>query len=151
MSTVQQASRTIRRSKKRVIRAPALMACPFKKGIIVKLRIMKPKKPNSANRKIAKVRLSTGRQVIARIPGIGHFLQEHAVVYVHGKRIKDLPGMHYSIVKGVKDFSSAETSVRRQALSKYGYKNMKKAKRFWKKNTKRRKKKKNKQNKRKKN
>lgn len=144
MSTFYQSSKKKRRTKKTIVRAPALMSCPFKRGIIMKLRIMKPKKPNSANRKIAKVRLSSGRKVIARIPGVGHFLQEHAVVFVHGRRIRDLPGMHYGLVKGVKDFSSAELGPRSQSLSRYGYKNKKKKKRMWKKKTKRRKKRKNK-------
>ena len=146
MSTFFQAGTRIRRSKYRLIRAPALLGCPFKRAIVVKLRIMKPKKPNSANRKVAKVRLSYGRKVLAQIPGLGHFLQEHAVVLVNGKRVRDLPGMHYRLVKGVYDFSYKEFGLRAQARSRYGYPNSRKKKRMWLKKTKNRKKRKNKMN-----
>jgi small subunit ribosomal protein S12 len=142
MTTFFQAATRVRRSKGRLIRTPALKACPAKKAVIFKLRIMKPKKPNSANRKVAKVRLSYGRQLVAQIPGIGHFLQEHAIVLVSGKRVRDLPGMHYRLVKGIADFTYKETSVRRQARSLYGYPNIFKKKRMWLKKTKSRKKKK---------
>jgi small subunit ribosomal protein S12 len=142
MSTFFQAATRDRRSKKRIIRVPALKGCPSKKAVIIKLRIMKPKKPNSANRKVAKIRLSYGRQLVAQIPGIGHFLQEHAIVMVGGKRVRDLPGMHYRLMKGVSDFTYKETGVRRQARSRYGYPNPFKKKRMWSKKTKSRKKKK---------
>jgi small subunit ribosomal protein S12 len=144
MSTFIQAAYKKRRSKLRINRVPALDRCPFKKGVILKLRIMKPKKPNSANRKVAKLRLSSGKKVLARIPGMGYFLQEHGVVLIHGKRVRDLPGMHYSLVKGVYDFSYKEIGIRRQARSRYGYRNSKKKKRMWLKKTKGRKKRKNK-------
>lgn len=142
MSTFFQAATRKRRSKKRIIRVPALKGCPAKKAVIVKLRIMKPKKPNSANRKVAKIRLSYGRQLVAQIPGIGHFLQEHAIVMVNGKRVRDLPGMHYRLMKGVADFSYKETGIRKQARSRYGYPNSTKKKRMWVKKTKSKKKKK---------
>lgn len=142
MSTFFQAATRRRRSKKRIIRVPALKGCPAKKAVIVKLRIMKPKKPNSANRKVAKIRLSYGRQLVAQIPGIGHFLQEHAIVMVNGKRVRDLPGMHYRLMKGVADFSYKETGIRKQARSRYGYPNSAKKKRMWVKKTKSKKKKK---------
>lgn len=142
MATFFQAATRKRRSKRRIIRVPALKGCPAKKAVIVKLRIMKPKKPNSANRKVAKIRLSYGRQLVAQVPGLGHFLQEHAIVLVHGKRVRDLPGMHYRLVKGVADFTYKEVGVRRQARSKYGYPNMMKPKRMWAKKTKSKKKKK---------
>jgi small subunit ribosomal protein S12 len=142
MSTFFQAATRKRRSKGRIIRVPALNGCPAKKAVIMKLRIMKPKKPNSANRKVAKVRLSYGRQLVAQIPGIGHFLQEHAIVLVNGKRVRDLPGMHYRLIKGVADFTYKETGIRRQARSLYGYPNSNKKKRMWIKKTKSRKKKK---------
>jgi len=142
MPTFFQSAIRKRRSKNRIIRAPALKGCPFKKVVIVKLRIMKPKKPNSANRKVAKVRLSSGRQLVAQVPGIGHFLQEHAIVFINGKRVRDLPGMHYRLVKGVADFSYKESGIRRQARSRYGYPNALKKKRIWMKKTKSKKKRK---------
>lgn len=144
MPTFFQSGTRKRRSKPRLIRVPALLGCPFKKAVIVKLRIMKPKKPNSANRKVAKVRLSYGRRILAQVPGLGHFLQEHAVVLVNGKRVRDLPGMHYRLVKGVYDFNYKEIGLRRQARSRYGYPNTNKQKRMWVKKTKGKKKRKNK-------
>jgi small subunit ribosomal protein S12 len=142
MSTFFQAAVKKRKSKRRIIRVPALKNCPAKKAVIVKIRTMKPKKPNSATRKVAKIRLCYGRLVVAQIPGMGHFLQEHAIVMVGGKRVRDLPGMHYRLVKGVADFTNKEVGIRRQARSKYGYANIKKKKRYWAKKTKSRKKKK---------
>lgn len=144
MATLQQATKIVRRFKGRIIRAPALEGCPFKKAIIVKVRTMKPKKPNSATRKIVKVRLSTGRKILAQVPGLGHVLQEHASVLVNGKRVRDLPGIHYRLVKGVFDFVYKEAWDRWQARSRYGYPNRRKQKRMWLKKTKSRKKKKNK-------
>lgn len=144
MSTFFQAGTRLRRSKHRLIKVPALLSCPFKRAVVIKLRVMKPKKPNSANRKVAKVRLSYGRRILAQIPGMGHFLQEHAVVLVNGKRVRDLPGMHYRLVKGVYDFSYKEVGPRNHARSRYGYPNSGKKKRMWLKKTKGRKKRKNK-------
>jgi len=142
MPTFFQSAVRKRRSKKSIVRTPALLSCPAKKAVIVKLRIMKPKKPNSANRKVAKVKLYYGRQLVAQIPGLGHFLQEHAIVLVYGKRVRDLPGMHYRLMKGVGDFTYKEAGVRRQARSVYGYPNPFKEKRMWLKKTKSKKKKK---------
>jgi small subunit ribosomal protein S12 len=94
---------------------------PAKKGVCVKLRIVKPKKPNSAQRKVTKLRLSTKRMIIARIPGQGHNLQEYSSVLVSGGRAPDLPGVRYTLIKGKYDFSRREDFVRRKKLSKYGY------------------------------
>lgn len=102
--------------KNRPIRYPA----PFKRGVCVKVTTMTPKKPNSAIRKIARVRLSNGMEVTAYIPGIGHNLQEHSVVMIRGGRVKDLPGVRYHIVRGVLD--AAGVDGRKQERSKYGVK-----------------------------
>src|SRR3989338_1537390 len=96
---------------------------PFKRGVCVKVGTMTPKKPNSALRKIARVRLSNGMEVTAYIPGEGHNIQEHSVVVLRGGRVKDLPGIRYHIVRGVLDFSGAEG--RKQSRSKYGAKKAK--------------------------
>lgn len=120
MSTIRQSSRQNRMHKKCKIHAPALQGCPQRKGICFKVTIMKPKKPNSAIRKIAKVRLSTRRKVVVYIPGIGHNLQEHASILVRGGRVRDLPGLHYKAVKGKYDFSWKEYFLRQQSRSKYG-------------------------------
>lgn len=93
---------------------------PFKRGVCVKVTTMTPKKPNSALRKIARVRLSNGMEVTAYIPGIGHNLQEHSIVLIRGGRVKDLPGVRYTIVRGVYDTQGVEN--RRQARSVYGVK-----------------------------
>ncbi|MEK7630553.1 MAG: 30S ribosomal protein S12 [Patescibacteria group bacterium] len=133
MPTIQQ---LIRHGRKRIVKkakAPALRfsfntihnkrvwhSSPFKRGVCIKVTTQTPKKPNSAIRKVARVRLSNGMEVTAYIPGIGHNLQEHSVVMVRGGRVKDLPGVRYHIVRGVLDASGVET--RRQARSKYGSK-----------------------------
>ena len=93
---------------------------PFKRGVCIKVGVMTPKKPNSALRKIAKVKLTNGQVITAYIPGIGHTLQEHSVVLVRGGRVKDLPGVRYHIVRGVLDATGVEG--RRQSRSKYGVK-----------------------------
>jgi len=98
---------------------------PFKRGVCIKVYTTTPKKPNSALRKVAKVRLSNGREVIAYIPGIGHNLQEHSIVLVRGGRVKDLPGVRYHIVRGVYDCAGVES--RNQGRSKYGAKKPKKS------------------------
>jgi len=98
----------------------ALQGAPLLKGICVKVRTMKPKKPNSAIRKIARVRLSNSKMVTAYIPGQGHNLQEHSVVLVRGGRTKDLPGLHYKLIRGKFDFDWKEKFTRRNARSKYG-------------------------------
>jgi small subunit ribosomal protein S12 len=119
MATVRQSSKS-RYHKPSKRRSTALEGCPQKRGICFKVTIMKPKKPNSAIRKIAKVRLSTKRKIVAYICGIGHNLQEHASVLVRGGRVRDLPGMHYRLIKGKYDFSWKEFFLRKQSRSKYG-------------------------------
>lgn len=108
---------TLRRKKTTVF-------SPFKRGVCLKVTTMTPKKPNSALRKIARVRLSNGMEVTAYIPGIGHNLQEHSIVLIRGGRVKDLPGVRYHIVRGVYDTSGVAT--RRQGRSLYGAKRPKK-------------------------
>jgi small subunit ribosomal protein S12 len=109
-----------RKKKKKLNKVPALDQCPQKKGICSKLVLRTPKKPNSALRKVARVRLTSGFEVTAYIPGIGHNLQEHSVVLVRGGRVKDLPGVRYHIVRGTLD--SAGVKDRSQSRSKYGVK-----------------------------
>ncbi|KIM30109.1 hypothetical protein M408DRAFT_15703 [Serendipita vermifera MAFF 305830] len=109
--------KALRRSKSA---SPYLNAGPQKKGVCVSLTIMKPKKPNSANRKVARVKLSTGKSVLCYIPGEGHNLQEHSVVLVRGGRAQDLPGVRYRLVRGALDFNGVVN--RRRARSKYGAK-----------------------------
>ncbi|ODV83120.1 hypothetical protein CANARDRAFT_186192, partial [[Candida] arabinofermentans NRRL YB-2248] len=107
-------------TKDRPSKSPQLENCPFKKGVIVRVMILKPKKPNSAQRKAARVRLSNGEVVSAYIPGIGHNAQEHSVVFVRGGRCKDLPGVKYHLVRGVMDL--AGVANRKTSRSKYGVK-----------------------------
>jgi small subunit ribosomal protein S12 len=120
MPTINQLVRYGRKPKKRKSKSPALDGCPQKRGVCIRVYTTTPKKPNSALRKVAKVRLSNGREVIAYIPGIGHNLQEHSVVLVRGGRVKDLPGVKYHIVRGVYD--AAGVANRRNSRSKYGAK-----------------------------
>jgi small subunit ribosomal protein S12 len=120
MPTINQLVRYGRKPKKRKSKSPALEGCPQKRGVCIRVYTTTPKKPNSALRKVAKVRLSNGREVIAYIPGIGHNLQEHSVVLVRGGRVKDLPGVKYHIVRGVYD--AAGVANRRNSRSKYGTK-----------------------------
>jgi len=101
-------------------RTPALDQCPQKKGVCLRVYTRAPKKPNSAVRKVAKVRLSNRKEVQAYIPGEGHNLQEHSVVLVRGGRVKDLPGVKYKLVRGVYDLQALPKTKRRQARSKYG-------------------------------
>jgi len=101
-------------------RTPALQKCPQKRGVCIQVRTMTPKKPNSALRKIAKVRLTNGEEVIAYIGGIGHNLQEHSMVLVRGGRVKDLPGVRYHIIRGALD--TAGVTDRMRGRSKYGTK-----------------------------
>jgi small subunit ribosomal protein S12 len=115
--------RQCRAPKTRLRKTPALVKAPQKKGICVRVYTKKPKKPNSALRKVAKIRLSTGFSVIAYIPGEGHNLQEHSLVLLRGGRVKDLPGVKYKVVRGVYDLMGL--AKRRQARSKYGAKKMK--------------------------
>ena len=104
---------------------PVFFPAPFKRGVCVKVSTTTPKKPNSALRKIARVRLTNGLEVTAYIPGIGHNLQEHSIVMIRGGRVKDLPGVRYHIVRGVLD--SSGVNDRRRSRSKYGAKRPKKA------------------------
>ena len=107
-------------------KSPALNNSPFKRGVCVQVMIRTPKKPNSAQRKVAKVRLTNGQEVISYIPDEGHKLQEHSVVLVRGGRVKDLPGVRYHIVRGPLDCQGVEK--RRRSRSKYGVKRPKAAK-----------------------
>lgn len=120
MPTIAQLIRFNRVSKKKRSKSPALMACPQRRGVCLQVRTMTPKKPNSALRKIARVRLTTGIEVTGYIPGEGHNLQEHSIVLVRGGRVKDLPGVRYHIVRGALDASGV--NARRRSRSKYGAK-----------------------------
>jgi len=111
---------TTRKKKKKICNVRALRHCPQKKGIVVKLRIVKPKKPNSAQRKIAKVRIFK-RMILAYIPGQGHELKSYAEVLVSGGRANDLPGVRFSLMRGKFDFSYKERIDRVNRKSKYGY------------------------------
>lgn len=110
----------IRKKKPNYSRTKSLSKSPQRRGVCVRVTIMKPKKPNSAIRKIAKVKLSTGRHVLCYIPGQGHRLQKHSVVLVRGGRVRDLPGVHYHAIRGKYDFVGSETFVRKAGRSKYG-------------------------------
>ena len=120
MPTIAQLIRLGRISKRKKTKSPALKACPQRRGVCVQVRTMTPKKPNSALRKIARVRLTTGIEVTSYIPGEGHNLQEHSIVLVRGGRVKDLPGVRYHIVRGSLDTQGVKD--RKQARSKYGAK-----------------------------
>lgn len=120
MPTISQLVRKGRKPIKKKTSAPALKANPQKRGVCLQVRTETPKKPNSALRKIAKVRLTNGMEVRTYIPGIGHNLQEHSVVLIRGGRVKDLPGVRYHVVRGALD--TAGTSNRKQGRSKYGTK-----------------------------
>ncbi|MCM8800702.1 MAG: 30S ribosomal protein S12 [Candidatus Omnitrophica bacterium] len=120
MPTIAQLIRLGRQAKRKKSKSPALKGCPQRRGVCVQVRTMTPKKPNSALRKIARVRLSTGIEVTAYIPGEGHNLQEHSIVLVRGGRVKDLPGVRYHIVRGTLD--AAGVAQRRKSRSKYGAK-----------------------------
>ena len=137
MPTIHQLIKTTRKPKIKKTKSPALQyyfntlqnrpvysASPFKRGVCVKVFTTTPKKPNSALRKVARVRLTNGKEVTAYIPGEGHNLQEHSVVVIRGGRVKDLPGVRYHIVRGILDFAGVEK--RRQQRSKYGAKRPKK-------------------------
>jgi small subunit ribosomal protein S12 len=124
MPTINQLIRKGRKKIKKKTKAPALQGNPLRKGVCVRVRTMTPKKPNSAIRKIARVRLTNGIEVTAYIPGIGHTLQEHSIVLVRGGRVKDLPGVRYHIVRGKYDATGVEKRLR--GRSKYGTKRPKK-------------------------
>ncbi|MDD4894379.1 MAG: 30S ribosomal protein S12 [Candidatus Omnitrophica bacterium] len=120
MPTITQLIRQGRILKKKKTKSPALKGCPQRRGVCLQVRTMTPKKPNSALRKIARVRLTTGIEVTSYIPGEGHNLQEHSIVLVRGGRVKDLPGVRYHIVRGTLDASGV--NARRKSRSKYGAK-----------------------------
>jgi small subunit ribosomal protein S12 len=120
MPTINQLIKKPRTPLKRINKVKDLEASPQKRGVCLVVKTMTPKKPNSALRKVARVRLSNGREVTAYIPGIDHNLQEHSIVLVRGGRVRDLPGVRYHIVRGVLDSSGVE--ARRRSRSKYGAK-----------------------------
>ncbi len=118
MPTFNQLVRLGRKKRKSKSKSPALEGCPQKRGVCTRVYTTTPKKPNSALRKVARVRLTNGVEVTAYIPGIGHNLQEHSVVLVRGGRVKDLPGVRYKIIRGALD--AAGVQDRRKSRSKYG-------------------------------
>ncbi|WP_457644744.1 30S ribosomal protein S12 [Persephonella sp.] len=120
MPTINQLVRKGREKVKKKSKAPALEGNPQKRGVCVRVYTTTPKKPNSALRKVARVRLSNGYEVTCYIPGIGHNLQEHSIVLVRGGRVKDLPGVRYKVIRGALD--AAGVKDRRQSRSKYGTK-----------------------------
>src|SRR3970040_473342 len=120
MPTINQLVRKGRSLVKRKTATPALKACPQKRGVCIRVYTTTPKKPNSALRKVARVRLTNAMEVTSYIPGIGHNLQEHSVVLIRGGRVKDLPGVRYHIVRGTLDAVGVQN--RKQSRSKYGAK-----------------------------
>ena len=120
MPTINQLIRNPRRDIAKRNKVPALLACPQRRGVCTRVTTTTPKKPNSALRKIARVRLTSGFEVICYIPGEGHNLQEHSVVMIRGGRVKDLPGVRYHIIRGTLDTQGVKD--RRQGRSKYGVK-----------------------------
>lgn len=124
MPTINQLIKNGREQVKYKSSAPILQECPQKRGVCLNVKTMKPKKPNSALRKVARVRLVNGMEGTCYIPGIGHNLQEHSVVLIRGGRVKDLPGVRYHIIRGALD--TAGVANRMQARSKYGAKRPKK-------------------------
>jgi len=120
MPTINQLVRKGRTKVKRRSKAPVLDSCPQKRGVCLQVKTMTPKKPNSALRKVARVRLSNGKEVTVYIPGEGHNLQEHSIVLVRGGRVRDLPGVRYHVIRGTLDASGVVD--RRQSRSKYGAK-----------------------------
>ncbi len=120
MPTVNQLVRKGRRKAKLKTKSPALQQCPQRRGVCLRVYTSTPKKPNSALRKVARVRLTNGMEVTTYIPGVGHNLQEHAIVLIRGGRVKDLPGVRYHVIRGVLDTVGVEG--RRQSRSKYGAK-----------------------------
>ncbi|OGR86630.1 MAG: 30S ribosomal protein S12 [Elusimicrobia bacterium RIFCSPLOWO2_01_FULL_60_11] len=125
MPTTQQLIASGRYTAERKTKAPALMGCPQRRGVCTRVYTTTPKKPNSALRKVARVKLTNGMEVTSYIPGVGHNLQEHSIVLIRGGRVKDLPGVRYHIVRGTLDTTGV--ADRRQGRSKYGAKRPKKA------------------------
>ncbi|QGJ70128.1 30S ribosomal protein S12 [Planctomycetales bacterium 10988] len=122
MPTINQLIRKRRKPAKKQSKSPVLQQCPQRKGVCLQVRTMTPKKPNSALRKIARVRLTNGKEVTVYIPGEGHKLQEHSIVLVRGGRVRDLPGVRYHVVRGSLDATGVEG--RKQSRSVYGTKKM---------------------------
>ncbi len=120
MPTINQLIKRGRKTKKKKSKAPAMQGCPQKRGVCTRVWTMSPKKPNSALRKVARVRLTNGIEVNAYIPGEGHNLQEHSIVLIRGGRVKDLPSVRYHVVRGVLETVGVE--ARRRGRSKYGSK-----------------------------
>lgn len=120
MPTINQLIRKNRKDKRKINKVGALEGCPQRRGVCTRVYTSTPKKPNSALRKVARVRLTNGQEVTAYIPGEGHKLQEHSVVLIRGGRVKDLPGVRYHILRGVLDTTGV--AGRKQARSKYGAK-----------------------------
>jgi small subunit ribosomal protein S12 len=126
MPTINQLVRQGRKKVRRKSKSPALASCPQRRGVCTRVWTVTPKKPNSALRKVARVRLTTGTEVTAYIPGVGHNLQEHSIVLVRGGRIKDIPGVRYHVIRGALDASGVADRAR--GRSKYGAKKPKGAK-----------------------
>ncbi|MBM97502.1 MAG: 30S ribosomal protein S12 [Planctomycetaceae bacterium] len=120
MPTINQLVRRKRKSKRSQTKAPVLDKCPQKRGVCLQVRTMTPKKPNSALRKITRVRLSNGKEVTVYIPGEGHSLQEHSIVLIRGGRVRDLPGVRYQVVRGALDTLGVDG--RKRSRSRYGAK-----------------------------
>jgi small subunit ribosomal protein S12 len=120
MPTINQLIRFGREAIKSKTKSPALLGCPQKRGVCLQVKTQTPKKPNSALRKVARVRLTNSIEVTAYIPGVGHNLQEHSIVTIRGGRVKDLPGVRYHVVRGTLD--TAGVADRRRSRSKYGAK-----------------------------
>ncbi len=125
MPTINQLIRIGRSKNKSRAKAPALQACPQRRGVCTQVKTTTPKKPNSALRKIARIKLTNGMEVTGYIPGVGHNLQEHSIVMIRGGRVKDLPGVRYHIIRGVLDTAGVEG--RKQGRSLYGAKRPKPA------------------------
>ena len=124
MPTINQLVRKGRKKPKKKSKSPVLESCPQRRGVCLQVKTMTPKKPNSALRKVARVRLSYGKEITAYIGGEGHNLQEHSTVLIRGGRVKDLPGVRYHTIRGTLDTQGVES--RRQGRSKYGAKRPKK-------------------------
>ncbi|RYZ73044.1 MAG: 30S ribosomal protein S12 [Proteobacteria bacterium] len=124
MPTINQLIKNERSVQKNKTKSPALVSCPQRRGVCTRVYTTTPKKPNSALRKVARVRLSNGYEVTSYIPGVGHNLQEHSVVLIRGGRVKDLPGVRYHIIRGVLDLQGVNGRLR--SRSKYGTKRPKK-------------------------
>ncbi len=123
MPTINQLIRSNRRQQTNVTKSPVLEKCPQKQGVCLQVRTMTPKKPNSALRKITRVRLSNSKEVTVYIPGEGHNLQEHSIVLVRGGRVRDLPGVRYQVVRGARDTLGVDK--RKKSRSRYGAKRKK--------------------------